>query len=68
LRPLTISSAIIQILFILANALCSFVFAVAYPETKGKSLEEIDEIFGDIERRDIENSSNGEKPTVERSD
>ncbi|KAL2115215.1 hypothetical protein VTJ04DRAFT_10878 [Mycothermus thermophilus] len=56
------------ILFILTNALCSFVFAVAYPETKGKSLEEIDEIFGDIERRDIENSSNGEKPTVERSD
>ncbi|KAL7624835.1 hypothetical protein AAE478_004049 [Parahypoxylon ruwenzoriense] len=36
------------ILFILTNALCTLVFAFAYPETKGKSLEEIDEIFGDI--------------------
>ncbi|KAI5865314.1 general substrate transporter [Durotheca rogersii] len=36
------------ILFILTNALCTFVFAFAYPETKGKSLEEIDELFGDV--------------------
>ncbi|KAI1390625.1 general substrate transporter [Hypoxylon trugodes] len=36
------------ILFILTNALCALVFAFAYPETKGKSLEEIDEIFGDV--------------------
>ena len=27
-----------QILFILTNALCAVVFAVAYPETKGKNL------------------------------
>ncbi|KAL1837791.1 hypothetical protein VTJ49DRAFT_3401 [Mycothermus thermophilus] len=58
------------ILFILTNALCAVVFAVAYPETKGKSLEEIDEIFGDIDRRDVENrsSGSGEKPAAERSD
>jgi hypothetical protein len=37
-----------QIMFILTNAVCAFIFAVAYPETKGKSLEEIDEIFGDV--------------------
>ncbi|KAK4108313.1 general substrate transporter [Canariomyces notabilis] len=42
------------ILFILTNALCTLVFAVAYPETRGKSLEQIDEIFGDIQKRDIE--------------
>ncbi|KAI1774321.1 general substrate transporter [Hypoxylon cercidicola] len=36
------------ILFILTNALCTVIFAIAYPETKGKSLEEIDEIFGDV--------------------
>ncbi|KAK4153454.1 general substrate transporter [Chaetomidium leptoderma] len=43
------------ILFILTNALCAFIFAVAYPETRGKSLEQIDEIFGDIQtKRDIE--------------
>ncbi|KAK4653971.1 hypothetical protein QC762_510240 [Podospora pseudocomata] len=43
------------ILFILTNALCAVVFWLAYPETRGKSLEEIDEIFGDIERkRDVE--------------
>ncbi|KAK3312540.1 general substrate transporter [Apodospora peruviana] len=36
------------ILFILTNALCTFVFALFYPETKGKSLEQIDELFGDV--------------------
>ncbi|KDN69079.1 hypothetical protein CSUB01_11691 [Colletotrichum sublineola] len=36
------------ILFILTNALCAVVFALFYPETRGKSLEEIDEIFGDV--------------------
>ncbi|KAI2608721.1 general substrate transporter, partial [Hypoxylon fragiforme] len=36
------------ILFILTNAFCALVFAFAYPETKGKSLEEVDEIFGDV--------------------
>ncbi|KAL2021611.1 hypothetical protein VTK56DRAFT_6964 [Thermocarpiscus australiensis] len=42
------------ILFVLTNALCTIVFAFAYPETRGKSLEQIDEIFGDIQKRDIE--------------
>ncbi|KAK4233548.1 general substrate transporter [Achaetomium macrosporum] len=43
------------ILFILTNALCTVVFAFAYPETRGKSLEQIDEIFGDIEKKhDVE--------------
>ncbi|KAK4205482.1 putative high-affinity glucose transporter [Triangularia verruculosa] len=43
------------ILFILTNALCAVVFWLAYPETRGKSLEQIDEIFGDIEKkRDVE--------------
>lgn len=32
----------------MTNALCAVVFAFAYPETRGKSLEEIDEIFGDV--------------------
>ncbi|KAI1411808.1 general substrate transporter [Hypoxylon sp. FL1857] len=36
------------ILFVLTNAFCTLIFAFAYPETKGKSLEEIDEIFGDV--------------------
>ncbi|KAK2052559.1 general substrate transporter [Colletotrichum caudatum] len=36
------------ILFILTNALCAVVFAIFYPETRGKSLEEIDGIFGDV--------------------
>ncbi|KAK7431010.1 hypothetical protein QQZ08_002540 [Neonectria magnoliae] len=40
--------ALAEILFILTNAVCAIVFAFAYPETRGKSLEEIDEIFGDI--------------------
>ncbi|KAI0835786.1 hypothetical protein F5Y06DRAFT_118879 [Hypoxylon sp. FL0890] len=34
--------------FVLTNALCALVYAFAYPETKGKSSEEIDEIFGDV--------------------
>ncbi|KEZ46555.1 hypothetical protein SAPIO_CDS0350 [Scedosporium apiospermum] len=37
------------ILFILTNFLCTIVFAFAYPETKGKSLEEIADIFGDVQ-------------------
>jgi hypothetical protein len=36
------------ILFILTNALCAIVFAFFYPETRGKSLEQIDDIFGDV--------------------
>lgn len=35
-------------MFVLTNALCALVFFVAYPETKGKSLEEIAELFGDV--------------------
>ncbi|KAK4187549.1 putative metabolite transport protein YwtG [Podospora australis] len=36
------------ILFILTNALCTVVFLLFYPETRGKSLEQIDELFGDV--------------------
>ncbi|KAK6725250.1 hypothetical protein SNK04_004055 [Fusarium graminearum] len=36
------------ILFVLTNALCALIFFFVYPETRGKSLEEIDEIFGDV--------------------
>lgn len=36
------------ILFILTNAFTTLVFAFTYPETRGKSLEEIDNIFGDV--------------------
>ncbi|GJC85989.1 quinate permease [Colletotrichum liriopes] len=36
------------ILFVLTNAVCAVIFAFFYPETRGKSLEEIDEIFGDV--------------------
>nr|CBV37359.1 hexose transporter [Colletotrichum graminicola] len=32
----------------LFNVLCAVIFAIFYPETRGKSLEEIDEIFGDV--------------------
>ncbi|KXX79675.1 High-affinity glucose transporter [Madurella mycetomatis] len=54
------------ILFILTNALCALVFAVAYPETRGKSLEQIDEIFGGIQKhRDIEVQPITEKGSVE---
>ncbi|KAK2000566.1 MFS general substrate transporter [Colletotrichum falcatum] len=34
------------ILFILTNALCAVVFAICYPETRGK--KQIDDIFGDV--------------------
>ncbi|KAK8855735.1 hypothetical protein PGQ11_011647 [Apiospora arundinis] len=53
------------IMFVLTNALCAAVFFVAYPETKGKSLEEIAEIFGDVDtvhKSDIEKMK--EKATV----
>ncbi|KAK7935566.1 hypothetical protein PG985_001061 [Apiospora marii] len=53
------------ILFVLTNALCALVFFVAYPETKGKSLEEIAELFGDVDtvhKSDIERME--EKVTV----
>ncbi|GAB1317376.1 Ascus development 3 [Madurella fahalii] len=54
------------ILFILTNALCALMFAVAYPETRGKSLEQIDEIFGDIQKRtDIEVQPVNEKGSIE---
>ncbi|KAL2166842.1 hypothetical protein VTG60DRAFT_2077 [Thermothelomyces hinnuleus] len=53
------------ILFILTNALCTLVFAFAYPETRGKSLEQIDEIFGDVQiKRDVESSP--EKEVLEK--
>ncbi|KAH6649340.1 general substrate transporter [Chaetomium tenue] len=53
------------ILFVLTNALCVLVFAFAYPETRGKSLEQIDEIFGDIQKkRDVE--FNPEKEVIEK--
>lgn len=32
----------------LTNFLCTLIFAFAYPETRGKSLEQIDLIFGDV--------------------
>ncbi|KAK8065921.1 hypothetical protein PG997_012668 [Apiospora hydei] len=37
------------IMFVLTNALCALVFFLAYPETKGKPLEEIAELFGDVD-------------------
>jgi len=43
------SNMMFKILFILTNFLCTIVFAFAYPETKGKSLEEIADIFGDVQ-------------------
>ncbi|KAJ4416339.1 hypothetical protein N0V85_002321 [Neurospora sp. IMI 360204] len=43
--------ALAAIFFILTNALCAIVFALVYPETRGKSLEDMSEIFGDIKRR-----------------
>ncbi|KAH7635938.1 general substrate transporter [Sordaria sp. MPI-SDFR-AT-0083] len=39
------------IFFILNNAMCTIVFAITCPETRGKSLEDMSEIFGDIKRR-----------------
>ncbi|KAK1756455.1 general substrate transporter [Echria macrotheca] len=55
------------ILFVLTNALCTVVFAFFYPETKGKSLEQIDEIFGDVKPiTDLgRRSSSQEKEVVE---
>lgn len=44
-------------MFVLTNALCALVFFVAYPETRGKSLEEIAELFADVDtvhKSDIE--------------
>jgi hypothetical protein len=55
---------VFKILFILTNFLCTIVFAFAYPETKGKSLEEIADIFGDVQvihEADVQ----GEKAAVE---
>ncbi|KAL0470404.1 hypothetical protein QR685DRAFT_587318 [Neurospora intermedia] len=43
--------ALAAIFFVLTNALCAIVFALVYPETRGKSLEDTSEIFGDIKRR-----------------
>jgi hypothetical protein len=37
----------LQILFVLTNAFCTIIFFF-YPETRGKSLEEIADIFGDV--------------------
>lgn len=34
-------------LFVATNTLSAILFATCYPETKGKTLEEIDRIFGD---------------------
>ncbi|KAH6662657.1 general substrate transporter [Plectosphaerella plurivora] len=55
------------ILFVLTNACCALVFAFAYPETRGKSLEEIDEIFGDVQTiRQIDLKGHGDDaPTAE---
>ncbi|KAK4448896.1 ascus developmental protein [Podospora aff. communis PSN243] len=50
------------ILFILSNALCAVVFAFFYPETRGKSLEQIDEIFGDVK---FHSASSQEKDGVQ---
>ncbi|EGO56862.1 hypothetical protein NEUTE1DRAFT_102126 [Neurospora tetrasperma FGSC 2508] len=56
-----------QIFFVLTNALCAMVFALVYPETRGKSLEDMSEIFGDIKRRtkpeldEVHSSPSGKK-------
>nr|CAB91291.2 related to ascus development protein 3 [Neurospora crassa] len=56
-----------QIFFVLTNALCAIVFALVYPETRGKSLEDMSEIFGDIKRRtepeldEVHSSPSGKK-------
>ncbi|KAK1779339.1 general substrate transporter [Copromyces sp. CBS 386.78] len=42
--------ALAAIFFILTNALCAIVFAITYSETRGKSLEDMSEICGDIKR------------------
>lgn len=34
--------------FCITNGLCALIFFFTYPETRGKSLEEISEIFGDV--------------------
>ncbi|KAH7310762.1 general substrate transporter [Stachybotrys elegans] len=47
------------ILFVLTNAMCALVFVFLYPETRGKSLEEIDEIFGDVKVIHKEDVSKG---------
>ncbi|KAF4339341.1 ascus development 3 [Fusarium beomiforme] len=53
------------ILFILTNALCALIFFFVYPETRGKSLEEIDEIFGDVKIIHEEDVRFSEKTGVE---
>ncbi|KAK1573684.1 hexose transporter [Colletotrichum navitas] len=58
-----VGNACPQILFILTNALCAVIFAIFYPETRGKSLEEIDEIFGDV--KVVHNADLGEKVGVQ---
>ncbi|KAJ4027851.1 hypothetical protein NW752_000096 [Fusarium irregulare] len=59
------------ILFILTNALCAIIFFFVYPETRGKSLEEIDEIFGDVKivhEEDVRFSEKAGVDVMERRD
>ncbi|KAF5713325.1 ascus developmental protein [Fusarium globosum] len=57
--------ALAAILFVLTNALCAVIFFFVYPETRGKSLEEIDEIFGDVKIVHEEDVRFSEKTGVE---
>ncbi|KAH8921100.1 general substrate transporter [Atractiella rhizophila] len=41
------------VIFAVVNFLCALVFTFFYPETKGKSLEEINQIFGDDARDEL---------------
>ncbi|KAH7193900.1 general substrate transporter [Fusarium flagelliforme] len=59
------------ILFVLTNALCAVIFFFVYPETRGKSLEEIDEIFGDVKivhEEDVRFSEKAGVDVMERRD
>ncbi|KAK8034598.1 general substrate transporter, partial [Apiospora rasikravindrae] len=56
------------IMFILTNALCALVFFLAYPETKGKSLEEIAELFGDVDTLHKSDMREVEEKVVAKTD
>jgi hypothetical protein len=64
----TFTDALSQILFVLTNASCAVIFFLFYPETKGKSLEEIDEIFGDVQHAIRESDLLNEKAGLETTE